>query len=108
MLAGALSAVIKYHNTENRPKTGICVANHTSVIDVLVLACDNAYSLIGQKHGGIIGFFERQLSKVGRVSSIFELNKREYHFNIFELNVSNKWRFLYDLGVSFKGHVVGI
>jgi len=63
VLAGALSAVIKYHNTENRPKTGICVANHTSVIDVLVLACDNAYSLIGQKHGGIIGFFERQLSK---------------------------------------------
>jgi glycerol-3-phosphate O-acyltransferase 3/4 len=63
VLSGALSAVIKYHNTENRPKTGICVANHTSVIDVLILACDNAYALIGQQHGGLIGFFERQLSK---------------------------------------------
>jgi len=63
VLSGALSAVIRYHNTENRPKTGICVANHTSVIDVLILACDNAYALIGQRHGGLIGFFERQLSK---------------------------------------------
>lgn len=63
VLSGALSAVIRYHNTENRPKTGICVANHTSVIDVLILACDNAYALIGQRHGGLIGFFEKQLSK---------------------------------------------
>jgi hypothetical protein len=25
---------------------GICVANHTSPIDVLILACDNAYALV--------------------------------------------------------------
>ena len=46
MLGGALSAVIRYHHVENRPKAGICVANHTSPIDVLVLACDNAYALV--------------------------------------------------------------
>lgn len=46
VLSSALSSVINYHNTENRPKTGICVANHTSPIDVLVLMCDNCYSLV--------------------------------------------------------------
>ena len=46
ILGGSLSAVITYHNPENRPKQGICVANHTSPIDVLVLACDNAYALV--------------------------------------------------------------
>ena len=46
ILGGALSAVITYHNPQNRPKQGICVANHTSPIDVLVLACDNAYALV--------------------------------------------------------------
>ncbi|KAJ9579576.1 hypothetical protein L9F63_004761, partial [Diploptera punctata] len=45
VLSSALSAVITYHNPENRPKCGICVANHTSPIDVLVLACDNCYAL---------------------------------------------------------------
>jgi len=45
ILGGVLSAVITYHNPQNRPKQGICVANHTSPIDVLVLACDNAYAL---------------------------------------------------------------
>jgi hypothetical protein len=47
VLSSALSAVITYHNPENRPKCGICVANHTSPIDVLVLACDNCYALVG-------------------------------------------------------------
>ena len=47
ILGGVLSAVITYHNPENKPlKSGICVANHTSPIDVLVLACDNAYALV--------------------------------------------------------------
>lgn len=35
---GAISAVITYHNIENRPKGGICVANHTSPKDVCMLA----------------------------------------------------------------------
>ena len=46
VLGGAISAVITYHNIENRPKTGICVANHTSPIDVMVLGADNAYALV--------------------------------------------------------------
>ena len=46
ILGGALSAVITYHNPENKPKRGICVANHTSPIDVVILACDNAYALV--------------------------------------------------------------
>ncbi len=46
VLSSALSSVITYHNVENKPKTGICVANHTSPIDCLVVACDNCYSLV--------------------------------------------------------------
>ena len=46
ILGGSLSAVITYHHTENKPKNGICVANHTTPIDVLILACDNAYDLV--------------------------------------------------------------
>ena len=46
IIGGSLSAVINFHNTENKPKRGICVANHTSPIDVLILACDNAYALV--------------------------------------------------------------
>uniref|UniRef100_A0A0A9Y043 Glycerol-3-phosphate acyltransferase 4 n=2 Tax=Lygus hesperus TaxID=30085 RepID=A0A0A9Y043_LYGHE len=63
VLSSALSAVITYHNPENRPKKGICVANHTSPIDVLVLMCDNTYSLIGQRHGGFLGVLQRALAR---------------------------------------------
>ncbi|XP_054272832.1 glycerol-3-phosphate acyltransferase 3 [Macrosteles quadrilineatus] len=63
VLSSALSSVVKYHNTENRPRRGICVANHTSPIDVLVLMCDNCYSLIGQRHGGFLGVLQRALAR---------------------------------------------
>jgi len=63
ILGGSLSAVITYHCPENKPKGGICVANHTSPIDVLILACDNAYDLIGQVHEGFLAYFQRTLSK---------------------------------------------
>ena len=43
--------MITYHNIENRPKNGICVANHTSPIDVMVLGADNAYALV--KHNTV-------------------------------------------------------
>lgn len=47
LLSSALSAVINYHNIQNRPGgSGICVANHTSPIDVLILMQDNCYSLV--------------------------------------------------------------
>lgn len=47
MIARAISAVICYHNPENRPKSdGICVANHTSPIDCAILSCDNVYAFV--------------------------------------------------------------
>ncbi|CRK92398.1 CLUMA_CG005966, isoform A [Clunio marinus] len=62
-LSNAISAVVYYHNPENRPVNGICVANHTSPIDALVLMCDNNYSLIGQRHGGFLGVLQRALAR---------------------------------------------
>lgn len=47
IMARCLSAVIRIHNKEYRPKNGsVCVANHTSPVDVLVLSTDNNYSLV--------------------------------------------------------------
>lgn len=47
VMARCLSAVIRIHNKEYRPRTGgVCVANHTSPVDVLVLSTDNSYSLV--------------------------------------------------------------
>ncbi|KRF98010.1 uncharacterized protein Dwil_GK21924, isoform B [Drosophila willistoni] len=63
VLSSAISAVITYHNEDNRPSSGICVANHTSPIDVLVLMCDSTYSLIGQRHGGFLGILQRALAR---------------------------------------------
>ncbi|XP_064543649.1 glycerol-3-phosphate acyltransferase 3 isoform X3 [Drosophila montana] len=63
VLSSAISAVITYHNEDNRPSSGICVANHTSPIDVLVLMCDTTYSLIGQRHGGFLGVLQRALAR---------------------------------------------
>lgn len=45
-LSGSLSLKCTYHNKQNVPEKGICVANHTTPIDVLVLACDNAYDMV--------------------------------------------------------------
>ncbi|XP_066986944.1 glycerol-3-phosphate acyltransferase 3 isoform X1 [Macrobrachium rosenbergii] len=64
VLCRGVSGVITYHNTHNRPQTdGICVANHTTPIDILVLACDGCYSYVGQRHGGFLGIFQRALSR---------------------------------------------
>nr|XP_054099868.1 glycerol-3-phosphate acyltransferase 4 isoform X1 [Callithrix jacchus] len=42
----ALTAIITYHDRENRPRNGgICVANHTSPIDVIILASDGYYTM---------------------------------------------------------------
>ncbi|KRZ70579.1 Glycerol-3-phosphate acyltransferase 4, partial [Trichinella papuae] len=43
---------------------GICVANHTSPIDALVLACDNCYAFVGQRQGGFLGFIQSCLLKL--------------------------------------------
>uniref|UniRef100_A0A8B9R123 Phospholipid/glycerol acyltransferase domain-containing protein n=1 Tax=Anas platyrhynchos TaxID=8839 RepID=A0A8B9R123_ANAPL len=55
-----LSGLVQFHNRENRPrKGGICVANHTSPVDVLILASDGCYSLVGQVHGGLLGLIQK-------------------------------------------------
>ncbi|XP_016314784.1 glycerol-3-phosphate acyltransferase 3-like [Sinocyclocheilus anshuiensis] len=47
--ARGLSATIHYHNKQNRPKRGgICVANHTSPIDVVILANDGCYAMVSE------------------------------------------------------------
>uniref|UniRef100_A0A7N8Y4Q0 Glycerol-3-phosphate acyltransferase 3 n=1 Tax=Mastacembelus armatus TaxID=205130 RepID=A0A7N8Y4Q0_9TELE len=60
--ARALSATIRYHNRENKPrKGGICVANHTAPIDVVILANDGCYAMVGQVHGGLMGVIQRSM-----------------------------------------------
>ncbi|XP_054895476.1 glycerol-3-phosphate acyltransferase 3-like [Poeciliopsis prolifica] len=60
--ARGLSATIHYHNKENRPKKGgICVANHTSPIDIVILCNDGCYAMVGQVHGGLMGIVQRAM-----------------------------------------------
>lgn len=74
ILSRSLSAVITFHDVENKATSGgsapvrlkfvgIAVANHTSPIDVMVLSTDNVYALIGQRHSGFLGYFQRALSR---------------------------------------------
>ncbi|MFH4983322.1 hypothetical protein AB6A40_010031 [Gnathostoma spinigerum] len=54
----AFSSIIHFHDRENRATHGgICVANHTSPIDVMILSCDNCYAMVGQRQPGILGRF---------------------------------------------------
>ncbi|KAM4528105.1 glycerol-3-phosphate acyltransferase 4 isoform 5-T5 [Odontesthes bonariensis] len=60
----SLTAIITYHNRENKPKNdGICVANHTTPIDVIILANDRCYSLVGQVHRGLLGMIQTAMVK---------------------------------------------
>ncbi|XP_068460938.1 glycerol-3-phosphate acyltransferase 3-like isoform X2 [Clinocottus analis] len=60
--ARGLSAAILYHNRENKPqKGGICVANHTSPIDIVILCNDGCYAMVGQVHGGLMGVLQRAM-----------------------------------------------
>uniref|UniRef100_A0A3B3B6M4 Glycerol-3-phosphate acyltransferase 4 n=1 Tax=Oryzias melastigma TaxID=30732 RepID=A0A3B3B6M4_ORYME len=60
----SLTAFITYHNSENRPKNGsICVANHTTPLDVIILANDRCYSLVGQVHRGLLGMIQKAMVK---------------------------------------------
>lgn len=64
IFARSFSAIVRYHDTHFRPQGGaICVANHTSPIDAVVLAADNCYAFIGQRHGGFLGLNQRALSR---------------------------------------------
>lgn len=64
MLSCGITSRLKFHNRQFRAKNGdMCVANHTSPIDVVLLACDNCYALVGQRHGGLLGILEHALSR---------------------------------------------
>ncbi|XP_061725698.1 glycerol-3-phosphate acyltransferase 3 isoform X1 [Cydia pomonella] len=59
----SLSVVINYYDKQNMPKGGICAANHTTIIDVAVLSCNQCFSMIGQRHGGFLGILQRALAR---------------------------------------------
>jgi glycerol-3-phosphate O-acyltransferase 3/4 len=46
ILARSLSAIITVHNKQYMPSGGVCVANHTSPIDVVMLSTENCFSLV--------------------------------------------------------------
>uniref|UniRef100_A0A5S6QKR2 PlsC domain-containing protein n=1 Tax=Trichuris muris TaxID=70415 RepID=A0A5S6QKR2_TRIMR len=65
LLLQACSGVVTFHNRENAAKPGgICVANHTSPIDALILASNNCYALVGQKQASLLGFLQDCLSRL--------------------------------------------
>uniref|UniRef100_A0A7E4VJ96 PlsC domain-containing protein n=1 Tax=Panagrellus redivivus TaxID=6233 RepID=A0A7E4VJ96_PANRE len=64
ILSRCVSAVIYFHDKHNKAKNGgICVANHTSPIDVMILSTDHCYALIGQSQGGLLGVIQRALAR---------------------------------------------
>ncbi|CAH1978491.1 unnamed protein product [Acanthoscelides obtectus] len=47
ILVRSLSSIVSIHNKQWRPKSGsVCVANHTTPVDVVMLSMDNCYSLV--------------------------------------------------------------
>ncbi|XP_022664560.1 glycerol-3-phosphate acyltransferase 3-like isoform X1 [Varroa jacobsoni] len=65
MMGRAISATITYHNLENQAKQGgICVANHTSPLDVCILCQNNVYAMVGQNQGGFLGLLQNYLSRM--------------------------------------------
>jgi len=64
ILSHAISAKVQFHNPENRASgQGICVANHTTPLDALILSIDNVCALVGQRHSGILGIVQRAMSR---------------------------------------------
>ncbi|KAF2078162.1 hypothetical protein CYY_000546 [Polysphondylium violaceum] len=56
------SGVIKYHGVRpRRKKNQIFVANHTTVMDFVVLQSQFNHASVGQKHKGIIGFIQDKI-----------------------------------------------
>eukprot|EP00002_Diphylleia_rotans_P010760 TRINITY_DN2130_c0_g1_i4.p2 TRINITY_DN2130_c0_g1~~TRINITY_DN2130_c0_g1_i4.p2 ORF type:complete len:268 (-),score=48.06 TRINITY_DN2130_c0_g1_i4:722-1525(-) len=54
------NGVIRFHGSiPERRGDVICVANHTSMIDIVILQQSKCYSLVGQKHVGWVGFMQK-------------------------------------------------
>ncbi|KAI0987841.1 hypothetical protein GJ496_004457 [Pomphorhynchus laevis] len=84
MTSEVLSAVITIHNPENKAKPGsICVANHTSPIDVVILSTEDSYALTGQRQTGFFGFIEDVLSSTGD-TIWFDRSKSDDRINVLK------------------------
>ena len=47
IMARAVSADVSFHNRQYKAKNdGICVANHSTPWDAVMLSCDNTYALV--------------------------------------------------------------
>ena len=85
----ALGAVVNYHAVENLPMNGsVCVANHTTILDVITLSNHRPYALIGQSHGGALGWWQKRLARCTKVN--YELLERILvKFSTFGLSGQN-------------------
>ncbi|MEN2500219.1 MAG: Phosphate acyltransferase, partial [Marteilia pararefringens] len=69
---------------EFKPQKGsICVTNHTSPIDALVLSRNQVYSLTGKKFDDIIAYFQQMLSSCAN-HIWFEREKAEQRHYVVE------------------------
>lgn len=62
-----MTGVVNYHGVPPvRRANQIYVANHTTVLDIIVLMQRHCMTIIGQAHGGAMGFFQKYvLSSLG-------------------------------------------
>ena len=64
ILSRSVLGIIRFHDRIYRPRNAsLCVANHTSPFDAVILHTDNAYALVGQLHGGYLGIMSGSLSR---------------------------------------------
>ncbi|KAH3764178.1 glycerol-3-phosphate acyltransferase 9 [Pelomyxa schiedti] len=55
----SFTGVVKYHGIKPRKAPNqVFVANHTTLIDICILQQNMSYAIIGQKHTGVVGFFQ--------------------------------------------------
>jgi glycerol-3-phosphate O-acyltransferase 3/4 len=55
----AFGAVVTYHGARPRRCAGqVYAANHTTMLDFVFMLGLAAFSVVGQKHGGLVGFFQ--------------------------------------------------
>jgi len=56
------TGVIRYHGVQpRRGPNQIFVANHTSMIDVVILMQHMTYAVVGQQHTGLVAFIQNRL-----------------------------------------------
>ncbi|XP_072747202.1 glycerol-3-phosphate acyltransferase 3 isoform X2 [Anoplolepis gracilipes] len=64
IMSRSIAGMITIHNPQYKPKNGgVCVANHTSTLDICILSTLTTFSLIGQRHGGFLGILQRALAR---------------------------------------------